>query len=328
MWFDRLFSSFFKITTNYILNTIKVKILTEFRPISIADKDIIVSRLRAENIRSSDYSFANMIMWDSRFQKHIAVFEDRLIIDIRVSSCPSVECPYFAFPAGSGALKPAIDFMKEYSVQKGCAFSLRGITEDQRILLENEFPGRFEFTEKRNAFDYIYLAEKLSTFAGKKLHSKRNFCNRFEKTYNWDFVRLTPDMIPDCMVLYENWLDGIDKSLDGVKDEYKAITVGFENWEALELEGGMLRVDGQIIGFTVGERISTDTFDVHFEKALNSYSGAYPMLCREFAKQIIGDRPEIVYINREDDMGQENLRKSKLSYYPEYLLKKYVVKEK
>jgi len=307
---------------------IKVNILTEFRPISISDKDIIVPRLKAENSRSADYNFGNLLMWDSRFRKYIAIFEDRLIIDIQSSRCPKLECPYFVFPAGSGDLRPTIDFMKEYSVSKGCNFIIRAITEEQRAFLESEYPGRFEFAEKRNTFDYIYLAEKLSTFSGKKLHSKRNFCNRFEKNYNWDFVRLTPDLIPGCMELYDKWRTDADESADGITDEYNAITVGFQNWDALGLEGGVLRADGQIIGFTVGELISSDTFDVHFEKALNSIPGAYAMVCREFAKQIMNDHPEVVYINREDDMGQENLRKSKMSYYPEYLLKKYVAKEK
>jgi hypothetical protein len=305
-----------------------VNILTEFRAISISDKDILIPRLRAENSRSADYNFGNLLMWDSRYQKRIAVFDKRLIIDIQNSRCPNLECPYFVFPAGSGDIKPAIEFMKEYSIRKGCKFTIRAITDEQRALLESEFPGRFEFTEVRKTFDYIYLAEKLSTFSGKKLHSKRNFCNRFEKTYSWDFLKLTPELIPGCMELYEKWLAEADESEDGISDEYNAITVGFENWDALGLEGGVLRIDGQIIGFTVGERNSSDTFNTHFEKALISIPGAYAMVCREFAKQIIEDHPDVVYINREDDMGQENLRKSKMSYYPEFLLKKYLAKEK
>ncbi|MGI6072255.1 MAG: DUF2156 domain-containing protein [Lachnospiraceae bacterium] len=302
--------------------------MTEFHPISISDKDIIVTRLRAENSRSADYNFGNLIMWDSRFRKQIAVVGDRLIIDIRNSSCPRLECPYFVFPVGSGDLKPAIAFMKEYAAQRNCPLSIRGITEEQRTLLESEFPARFEFSETRDLFDYIYLAEKLSTFAGRKLHAKRNFCNRFERTYNWDFIRLTPELVPDCLELFDKWRIDVDMSVDGALDEYNAITAGFKHWDILELEGGVLRIDGQIIGFTVGERTSDDTFIVHFEKALSVHPGAYPMICREFAKQIVHDYPDIVYINREDDMGQENLRKAKLGYYPEYLLKKYLAKEK
>ncbi|MGI6172475.1 MAG: DUF2156 domain-containing protein [Christensenellales bacterium] len=302
--------------------------MTELRPISISDKEVIAKRLRAENSRSADYNFGNLVMWDSRFRKHITVVGDRLIIHAQSSKYPRVKCPFFLFPAGSGALQPAIDCMKEYADRKGCAFIMRGITEEQRALLEEEFPARFEFSETRDSFDYIYLAEKISTFAGQKLHSKRNFCNRFQKNYAWDFVRLTPDLIPGCLELFDKWVLNTDASADGMSDEYNAITIGFQNWDVLDLEGGVLRVDGEIIGFAVGERASDDTFVVHFEKALNAYSGAYPMVCREFAKQIMHDHPDIVYINREDDMGLENLRKAKMDCYPEYLLKKYTAKEK
>ena len=81
--------------------------------------------------------------------------------------------------------------------------------------------------------------------------------------------------------------------------------------------------DGKIAGFTVGEVISSDTFDVHFEKAFASMPGAYPMVCREFSRQIMADHPEIVYLNREDDMGSEGLRRAKESYQPTVLLEKY-----
>ncbi len=301
--------------------------MVEFRPISIADKEEIVKRLRAENARSADYNFGNLFMWDSWYNKHVAFAGDRLIIEMRSSKCQIHECPYYLFPAGSGPLAHAIDCMKEYSVERGCDFVLRGITEEQRALLESEFPGRFAFSETRDSFDYIYLAEKISTFAGQKFHGKRNFCNRFQKNYNWDFVKLTPELIPGCMELFDKWTQNIGEAADGMSDEYKAITKGFENWDALDLEGGVLRVEGEIIGFAVGERASSDTFDVHFEKALNEYSGAYPMVCREFARQIMRDHPDVVYINREDDMGHENLRKAKMDCYPEYLLKKYKARE-
>ena len=98
----------------------------------------------------------------------------------------------------------------------------------------------------------------------------------------------------------------------------------FMRYDALGLEGGALFAEGRLIGFTIGEVISSDTFDVHFEKAYASIPGAYPMVCREFARQIMADHPNIVYLNREDDMGSEGLRRAKESYQPTVLLEKYV----
>ena len=193
-------------------------------------------------------------------------------------------------------------------------------------MLEDAYPGLFEFSEDRDNFDYIYLAEKLATFAGKKLHGKRNFCNRFEKEHSWEFRRLTRELFPVCMEMLGFWQREFDTPPDGLEDEHGAIIRALMRWDALNLEGGVLFADGQCVGFTVGEVISSDTFDVHFEKAYASIPGAYPMVCREFARQILADHPDIVYLNREDDMGHENLRSAKLEYRPEFLLRKYTAK--
>ena len=97
-------------------------------------------------------------------------------------------------------------------------------------------------------------------------------------------------------------------------------------YERLGLEGGALRIRGKIVGFTIGEMCSADTFDVHFEKADGSINGAYPMVCRELTRMLLARRPGLIHINREDDMGLEPLRRSKESYKPEYLLKKYTAR--
>ena len=183
------------------------------------------------------------------------------------------------------------------------------------------------FTPDRDNFDYLYLAEKLSTMGGKKLHGKRNFCNRFEKSHSWEFRRLTRDLIPTCMEMLGKWQDEFEVPPEGLDEEHGAIIRAFMRYDALGLEGGVLFAEGQAVGFTIGEVISSDTFDVHFEKAFASIPGAYPMVCREFTRQILSDHPNIVYLNREDDMGQANLREAKLEFAPEMLLAKYTALE-
>ncbi len=105
-----------------------------------------------------------------------------------------------------------------------------------------------------------------------------------------------------------------------------AILRGFEHWDKLDLEGGVLRIDGRIVGFAIGELVTGDTVCVHFEKAFASINGAYPMVCREFVRQILREHPDVVYINREEDLGLPNLRKAKLDCYPVYLLRKYTAR--
>lgn len=292
--------------------------MTEFHRVSIADRDLVNGFVRAENSRSADFNFGNIYLWDSAFHQELATAGDRLLVKLKYE-----DLPFFAFPIGSGDIRPAVDAIEEFCARTGCRLRLRGVTDEHRDLLEGAFPGLFTFSEDRDNFDYIYEAEKLATFGGKKLHSKRNFCNRFEKEHSWEFRRLTRDLFPTCMEMLGFWQREFEAPPDGLEDEHGAIIRALMRWEVLGLEGGVLFSDGQCVGFTIGEVISSDTFDVHFEKAYASIPGAYPMVCREFAKQILTDHPNIVYLNREDDMGHENLRSAKLEYHPEFLLRKY-----
>ena len=235
--------------------------------------------------------------------------------------------PTFVFPIGSGELRPAIEALREFAAWRGYPFCLRGITERHREMLEAEYPGRFDYTEDVNNADYIYLAEKLATYSGKALHGKKNHCNRFEAEYDWRFVPMTRELIPACMDMLSVWSEDNAARLDpSIAYEHDAIIRAFAAFEQLGLEGGVLYANGEIMGFTMGEFASRDTFDVHFEKARVDINGAYPMVCRELTRMLIAKHPNLKYMNREDDMGLESLRTSKLSYKPEYLLKKYTAR--
>lgn len=296
--------------------------MTELPAPDISDKDWIEPYLKKENSRSCDYSFGNIYMWDKRYRKQITTAGDRLIIKLIYS-----KLPFFAFPIGSGGLSPSIERMKEINAESGLPLFIRAVTDEQKALLEAEYPGRFFFTPDRNSFDYIYSAEKMANYSGRKLHAKRGHCNRFERSMNWDFLRLTPELIPACLDMLDAWINEYDTPSNGIEDEKEAILRGFQHWEELGLEGGVLRAEGRIIGFTVGEQNTDDTFNVHFEKAFADIGGAYPMVNREFARQILRDHPGVLYLNREEDLGLHNLRKAKKDFYPEFLLKKYIARE-
>ena len=122
--------------------------------------------------------------------------------------------------------------------------------------------------------------------------------------------------------------DNAERLEESVADEHDAIIRAFAVYERLGLDGGVLFSGERIIGFSIGELVSRNCFNVHFEKAEGSIRGAYPMVCREFVRMLMAKYPELEYINREDDMGIEALRRSKLSYKPEYLLQKYTARWK
>ena len=151
--------------------------MLHFRKLSITDRAWAQPFIEAENSRSADYNFGNIYMWDGAFRQHLTSVDGRLLTKLRYE-----DMPFFAFPIGSGDVKPSIEALTEFAAHRRYPFAIRGITEEHRALLEEAYPGRFRFFEDRDCFDYVYSIEKLSTFAGKKLHGKRNFCNRFERS--------------------------------------------------------------------------------------------------------------------------------------------------
>ena len=290
-----------------------------FKPVTIDDIDWITELTRCEDSRSADFSFGNIFMWDKTYIQYVGRIGMRLI------AMPAYkEHPFFAFPIGCGSLDAVIDTLREHAEQNGFPFSLMGVTEEHRQELEVLYPGKFEYMEDRDHFDYIYLAEKLATLSGKKLHSKRNHINRFIEEGDWSFEPMTGKTAPECLEMLDIWTRENSDALDsGLADEHDAIQLAVDYFDRLGMEGGMLRRDGRLIAFTMGEKINSDTFNIHFEKAYSDIQGAYPMINREFARYIVENHPEILYINREDDMGHDNLRQAKLSYHPEFLVKKY-----
>ena len=296
--------------------------MLKLNEIDIYSKPEIERIFKAENSGSADYCFGNVYMWNKRFRQEWALSGNRLImlLDRR-------EGRYFAFPVGAGDIKSAIADMEELSSEPELPLRICGVCEEHKAQLEEAFPGGFVFVEDRDFSDYLYNIDKLADYPGKELHAKRNFCNRFEAEHagSWSFEPLTGERIPDCTELLRVWNDDAagDKA-EGIEYERDAIMRAFEHFDGLGLEGGVLYAEGSPVGFTVGEKISSDCFCVHFEKAHAELAGAYAMVCREFARMIREKHPEISYVNREEDMGLDSLRQSKLSYKPAMILKKYL----
>ncbi len=296
--------------------------MIEFHAVTLLDKEWVDQHLMCENSPSADYNFGNMFIWDAHYRQLICRYGDRTLTKVRLHGEPA-----FVYPIGCGPLRPAVDALREYAAARGYPFLLRGITESHKALLEEEFPGCFDFCEEEKWADYIYEAEKLSTYAGKALHGKKNHCNRFEAEHDWSFVPLTRELIPACEAMLDAWTAENAGRLDpSVVYEHEAIERAFQYYEPLGLEGGVLYADGELLGFSFGEMTSSDTFDVHVEKAAAGVNGAYPMVCRELTRMMMKKHPELVYMNREDDMGLEALRISKQSYKPAFLLRKYAAR--
>lgn len=192
-------------------------------------------------------------------------------------------------------------------------------------MLQNLYPGKFCCHNDRDAFDYVYDINDLATLAGKKFQKKRNHLNRFRQNHPDAIVEpVTAENLPRVKALAETWYK-LRLASDPQADfqlEQAALNRAFRYREALGLEGLLLTCDGQDVAFTLGSRLSENTFDIHFEKALDIADGAYPAINNHFANYLRSTYPALAFLNREDDMGLEGLRKAKLSYNPHHLVEK------
>lgn len=294
--------------------------MIDFKPIVLSDKAWMDKHFRAEDSRSGDFNFTNVFMWGSSFHLTAALVEDRLVFRTEIHGRH-----YYSFPIGTGDMRAAVLAVTKDAEERGLPFIMRSITADNAEKIDILFPCLFDFKEERAYFDYVYSAEKLSTLSGKQLHAKRNYINRFEQNHKWSFEPVDSSNLELCVEMNSEWIRRHvnEDNRDEYKGEFEAIDKAFRYFNELGLEGGILRADGQAVAFTIGEKLCSDTYIVHFEKAYADIDGAYPMINREFVRHIVKNHPEIVYINREDDMGSENLRRAKKSYYPEFMVEKF-----
>lgn len=292
--------------------------MINFKKIEITDRTWVLPILQTSNYQSQEYNFTNNFIWKDVFNVQVANHKGFYLVK------SGRETPSYVFPAGNGNLKEVIEEMMEDAQKCGHAFCMHSLFEDSVAQLETLFPDTFSFIEDRDYADYIYLSEKLQTLSGKKLHSKRNHINRFiENNPSWTYEPVTKDNLQDCYAMNVQWCHANNCEDDeDKKSEQCAVKNCFKNFADLELQGGIIKIDGNIVAFAFGEPLNNDTFIVHIEKAFSDIQGAYPMINQQFA---IHNTTNFTYINREDDMGSEGLRKAKLSYYPEKILIKYNV---
>ena len=283
--------------------------------------------LSAEADPACEYSFASIYLWSRAWPQQIARCGGRLLVRIqgKLGLC-------YLYPAGSGPLAPAVDALAQDAAANGVPLTLVCVTEDQRAALEEACPGRFAFEEDRDGFDYLYDIHRLADLPGKKLHAKRNHIRRFDDQFpDWLLEDITPANVPECVELERQWAairqEEAGEDGDSVSEETIALIEALYHMDKLGLEGALIRADGSPVAFSLGGLITPEVFGVNFEKSFGDIQGAYPAINRELARFVRERHPQVKWLNREDDMGLEGLRKAKLSYYPDLLLVKHTARE-
>lgn len=295
-----------------------------FRKVQFEDKDMISEYFWKYPSRSCERTFVNSYLWARFYPVTFGIVEDTLVFKSERKDGMA-----FSFPAGEEEnIKRAISVLEQYSKERGDCLRFYHVASDKFALLEAWYPGRFQIEYNEDIADYVYESEKLATLSGKKLHAKRNHINKFKQTYEgrWSYESITKDNLEDCFQMALKWRNENGCEEDEEKNAEICVTLNsLRLFEELELVGGLLRLDGEIIAFTIGEPICEDTFVVHIEKAFADIQGAYPMINQQFVEH---ECMKYSYINREEDTGSEGLRKAKRSYRPVFMVEKGVVTEK
>lgn len=291
--------------------------MLKFKKTEIGDIEVFKKYIGFSGELSCESAFVNLLIWQSAYNNMWAEEDGQLIIKSGKGEDSSYRLPF-----GNDFLK-GINLIREYSGEEYPDF---WVQEGKRLdNFKANFGDKYVFEENRDAFDYIYLREDLANLSGKKYHGKRNHISAFSKKHNWSFKPITAENTEAVKLCAEKWYkENADREDKYLRCEKQGVITILDNMELLGVRGGAVYVDGRVVAFTLGSRISDEIFDIHIEKALSDYAEGYTVINREFARTLT----EYKYINREDDMGLEGLRKAKLSYKPAILLKKYACKKR
>lgn len=291
--------------------------MIDFQPVTLADKALIDSCVRKSECRNCDMAFANMFCWQFVFQSAKAVIDGFLVIRFRIGGGGKIG---YMQPLGEGDFSRIIPCLAEDAHRHGQRLRLIGLSDQGREMLRTSGCGEFAFESDRDLEDYVYNAEELRTLPGRRYQPKRNHINRFTAEYDYRYEPLTRDRFAECLRLEAEWRKGHTGHTSELSAEQHAMRLAFANYEELGLTGGCIYVGDKLVAFTYGSPVNHDTFDCHVEKADTEYDGAFTIINKLFAEHL---PEEYLYINREEDLGLEGLRRAKLSYHPAFLLHKY-----
>lgn len=289
----------------------------QIRPLTLQDADWAVEWLQGRRFNGCEFTFATLYMWRDFSANRLVQAGDSLFF-------ASVD-PVLTFSAPvKGDFRAGIERLSRYTREQGLSLRFYGSRHNLVDELERTFPGRFTVTPSEPDFDYLYCTADLAQLPGKAYHSKRNHIAAFSKKYDWQYEPIDDSNLDEVLAMAEEWYRlrrPLDEELQAERDNLPDI---LRHRQRLQVRGGLIRADGRVVAFTCGAPVSPEEFDVQIEKALPDYAEAYTVINREFAARELGD---FLYINRENDVGLEGLRRAKRSYHPVRLIEKFICEE-
>lgn len=286
-----------------------------FSPLTLADRPLYEQLLWAAGTCGCDCGFSTLYLWGEQALAHV---HGQVVIFSRYGA---YTC--YHYPLGEGDRKAALDAIIADAAARGVPCRLAGLYDGAAEELERLYPGQFALYSSPDSDDYVYDIHDLADLPGRKYHRKRNHLRRFEQAHPEAVtVPLTAALLPQVQAFAETWYAAkADEHPDmDLALERAALMRAFDCYEALGMETLVLLDGGEVLAFTMGSRLAADLWDVQFEKARADADGAYPAINRAFARHIRSTYPQVRFLDREEDMGIEALRKAKHSYYPHHML--------
>jgi len=291
--------------------------MIDFQPMTLADREAYMQALLAGPNRGCEYSFANLYLWG---RQKLARIGDSFAVFSQFN-----RRSVYPWPVCTGDVRPVLEAIMRDAKKRGIPCRITSLMEQDMALLEQLYPGKFRFHCDRDFYDYVYDINDLADLKGRKFQKKRNHFNRFLAAHpNHTVQPITPELLPQAKAFADGWY--ARRLQEDPQGDYHmeriALTRALEQHAQLDMETLLLMEEGQILALTMASPLSADTFDVHFEKASADVDGAYPAINCLFARYLRDKYPQLRYLNREDDMGLEGLRKAKLSYCPHHMVEK------
>ena len=265
--------------------------------------------------KTSDYSFVNLWGWAEEYGLTWA-WSDKLVW---IKQTVPEEL-YWA-PVG---LWQGVDWRRCFDEHFTSNAIISRIPETLLQIWNDTVNHLMTIEESRGDWDYLYSVTDLIELKGKRFHKKKNLLNQFKKKYDFEYVPFGTEMIHKAMQMQEDWCVWRDcESSEVLAAENRAISKILSQWETLQvITGGAIIVDQKMVAYTIAESLKKDTLVIHFEKGNPDYKGIYQAINQMFLEH---SGIKFEWVNREQDLDNQGLRKAKLSYNPLDFLKKYRV---
>ncbi len=293
--------------------------LNRYTLLTLADQELINEYLQLVDYRLSHYNFLNLWMFAKWLPIYYYVENDILMLSSYYHE------HYFSYMplCRKERLPEAFDLIEAQYNECKLPFIYAGFEKEYAEMILAKHP-EFELRAYRDNFDYVYEIERFRNFSGKRLQKKRNHLNFFYQNYpNFIYQEIDENNLDKVKAFVNQWYN--EKTAMYLEYDQEANNIVLDNYLSLKVKGACILIDGAVQGFIIATSQGKDTMQVNIEKANNDYRGLYQVLLKEFLAREFKDA---LYMNREDDLGLENLRQAKLSYRPDFLIENYRICEK